>query len=127
MFRLIAIAIAIAIAVFVGGAAAAENSSFVGLVDPTMPLQLSLEGVSQERLGERVTEVVIEQKTYTVSSILVRPDAKFALINQRRVSEGDEIEGAVVTRIDREGVTLQRGIESIRLALYKQSIKKPRL
>lgn len=125
MFRLIAIAIAIA--VFVGGAAAAENSSFVGLVDPTMPLQLSLEGVSQERLGERVTEVVIEQKTYTVSSILVRPDAKFALINQRRVSEGDEIEGAVVTRIDREGVTLQRGIESIRLSLYKQSIKKPRL
>ena len=125
MFRLIAIAIAIA--VFVGGAAAAENSSFVGLVDPTMPLQLSLEGVSQERLGERVTEVVIEQKTYTVSSLLVRPDAKFALINQRRVSEGDEIEGAVVTRIDREGVTLQRGIESIRLSLYKQSIKKPRL
>lgn len=123
MFRLIAIATA----VFVGGAAAAENSSFVGLVDPTMPLQLSLEDVSQERLGERVSEVVIEQKTYTVSSILVRPDAKFALINQRRVSEGDEIEGAVVTRIDREGVTLQRGIESIRLSLYKQSIKKPRL
>ena len=122
MFRLIAIATA----VFVGGAAAAENSSFVGLVDPTMPLQLSLEGVSQERLGERVTEVVIEQKTYTVSSILVRPGAKFALINQRRVSEGDEIEGAVVTRIDRDGVTLQRGIESIRLSLYKQSIKKPR-
>ncbi|MGB1343842.1 MAG: hypothetical protein ACPHF3_13745 [Pseudomonadales bacterium] len=123
MFRLVVVVIAI----LFGSATDAENSNYVGLVDPTMPLQLSLEGVAKERLGERVTEVVIEQKTYTVSSILVRPDAKFALINQQRVSEGDAIDGAVVASIDREGVTLQRGIESIRLSLYKQSIKKPRL
>ncbi|MGB1423869.1 MAG: hypothetical protein ACPHAN_14090 [Pseudomonadales bacterium] len=123
MFRLVVVVIAI----LLGSATDAENSNYVGLVDPTMPLQLSLEGVAKERLGERVTEVVIEQKTYTVSSILVRPDAKFALINQQRVSEGDAIDGAVVASIDREGVTLQRGIESIRLSLYKQSIKKPRL
>jgi len=122
MFRLIAI---VGFIVF-GDGTNAEIASFAGLVDPTMPLQLSLEGVSRDRLGERVTEVVIEQKTYSVSSILVRPDAKFALINNRRVSEGDEIEGAVVASIDREGVTLRRGIETIRLSLYEQSIKKAR-
>ena len=100
--------------------------NFVGLVDPTMPLQLSLSGVTEDQLGERVTEVVIESKTYQVSSILVRPNGKYALINRQQVQEGDEIEGAVVAKIDRDGVTLQRGIEAIRLSLYKDSTKRPR-
>ena len=104
----------------------AAPQSFAGLVDPTMPLQLSLEGVAKDQLGERVTEVVIESKTYQVSSILVRPNGKYALINQQTLQEGDEIEGAVVVKIDRDGVTLQRGIESIRLSLYKDSTKRPR-
>ena len=102
------------------------SQNFVGLVDPTMPLQLSLSGVTEDQLGERVTEVVIESKTYQVSSILVRPNGKYALINQQQVQEGDEIEGAVVTKIDRDGVTLQRGIEAIRLSLYKDSTKRAR-
>ena len=102
------------------------SRNFVGLVDPTMPLQLSLSGVTEDQLGERVTEVVIESKTYQVSSILVRPNGKYALINQQQVQEGDEIEGAVVAKIDRDGVTLQRGIEAIRLSLYKDSTKRPR-
>ena len=102
------------------------SQNFVGLVDPTMPLQLSLSGVTEDQLGERVTEVVIESKTYQVSSILVRPNGKYALINQQQVQEGDEIEGAVVAKIDRDGVTLQRGIEAIRLSLYKDSTKRPR-
>ena len=102
------------------------SQNFVGLVDPTMPLQMSLEGVAENQLGERVTEVVIESKTYQVSSILVRPNGKYALINQQQVQEGDEIEGAVVAKIDRDGVTLQRGIEAIRLSLYKDSTKRPR-
>lgn len=100
--------------------------NFAGLVDPTMPLQMSLEGVARDQLGERVTEVVIESKTYQVSSILIRPNGKYALINQQQVQEGDEIEGAVVAKIDRDGVTLQRGIEAIRLSLYKDSTKRPR-
>jgi len=102
------------------------SQNFVGLVDPTMPLQLSLSGVTEDQLGERVTEVVIESKTYQVSSILVRPNGKYALINQQQVQEGDEIEGAVVAKIDRDGVTLQRGIEAIRLSLYKDSTKRAR-
>ena len=102
------------------------SQNFVGLVDPTMPLQLSLSGVTEDKLGERVTEVVIESKTYQVSSILVRLNGKYALINQQHVQEGDEIEGAVVAKIDRDGVTLQRGIEAIRLSLYKDSTKRPR-
>ncbi|MGY8854259.1 MAG: hypothetical protein ACKVKN_15240 [Pseudomonadales bacterium] len=122
MFRLVLILVLGCCVSKVWGA----SQNFVGLVDPTMPLQLSLQGVTRDQLGERVTEVVIESKTYQVSSILVRPNGKYALINQQQVQEGDEIEGAVVAKIDRDGVTLQRGIEAIRLSLYKDSTKRPR-
>jgi hypothetical protein len=122
MFRLVLILVLGCCVSKVWGA----SQNFVGLVDPTMPLQLSLQGVTSDQLGERVTEVVIESKTYQVSSILIRPNGKYALINQQQVQEGDEIEGAVVTKIDRDGVTLQRGIEAIRLSLYKDSTKRAR-
>ena len=122
MFRLVLILVLGCCVSKVWGA----TPNFVGLVDPTMPLQLSLSGVTEDQLGERVTEVVIESKTYQVSSILVRPNGKYALINQQQVQEGDEIEGAVVAKIDRDGVTLQRGIEAIRLSLYKDSTKRAR-
>jgi len=122
MFRLVLILVLGCCVSKVWGA----SQNFVGLIDPTMPLQLSLQGVTRDQLGERVTEVVIESKTYQVSSILVRPNGKYALINQQQVQEGDEIEGAVVAKIDRDGVTLQRGIEAIRLSLYKDSTKRPR-
>ena len=122
MFRLVLILVLGCCVSKVWGA----SQNFVGLVDPTMPLQLSLQGVTRDQLGERVTEVVIESKTYQVSSILIRPNGKYALINQQQVQEGDEIEGAVVAKIDRDGVTLQRGIEAIRLSLYKDSTKRPR-
>lgn len=110
--------------IFMGSSVLADD--FLGLVDPTMPLQLSLDGVTEAELGERVTEVTIESKVYQVSSILVRPNRKYALINERRVQEGDEIDGARVASIDREGVTLMRGIEAIRLSLHKASTKRTR-
>ena len=115
---------AVVFIIFMGSSVLADD--FLGLVDPTMPLQLSLDGVTEAELGERVTEVTIESKVYQVSSILVRPNRKYALINERRVQEGDEIDGARVASIDREGVTLMRGIEAIRLSLHKASTKRTR-
>ena len=108
-------------------ATVAENR-FEGLVDPTLPLQLSLKGVSSESLGLRVDTEAVQRLAsgYRVSSILIRGEAPVAFVNNQQVSVGSEVDGAVVASIDREGVTLTRGIEEFRVTLYGDSPKRKR-
>ena len=108
--------------------ASAADNRFEGLVDPTLPLQLSLKGVSSESLGLRVNTEVVQRLAggYRVSSILIRGKDPVAFVNDQRVSVGSEIDGAVVASIDREGVTLTRGIEEFRVTLYGDSPKRKR-
>jgi len=108
--------------------ASAADNRFEGLVDPTLPLQLSLKGVSSESLGLRVNTEVVQRLAggYRVSSILIRGKAPVAFVNNQQVSVGSEIDGAVVASIDREGVTLTRGIEEFRVMLYGDSPKRKR-
>jgi len=108
--------------------ASAADNRFEGLVDPTLPLQLSLKGVSSESLGLRVNTEVVQRLAggYRVSSILIRGKDPIAFVNDQQVSVGSEIDGAVVASIDREGVTLTRGIEEFRVTLYGDSPKRKR-
>ena len=108
--------------------ASAADNRFEGLVDPTLPLQLSLKGVSSESLGLRVNTEVVQRLAggYRVSSILIRGKDPVAFVNDQQVSIGSEIDGAVVASIDREGVTLTRGIEEFRVTLYSDSPKRKR-
>ena len=108
--------------------ASAADNRFEGLVDPTLPLQLSLKGVSSESLGLRVNTEAVQRLAggYHVSSILIRDKAPVAFVNIQQVSVGSEIDGAVVASIDREGVTLTRGIEEFRVTLYGDSPKRKR-
>ena len=108
--------------------ASAADDRFEGLVDPTLPLQLSLKGVSSESLGLRVNTEVVQRLAggYRVSSILIRGKDPVAFVNDQQVSVGSEIDGAVVASIDREGVTLTRGIEEFRVTLYGDSPKRKR-
>ena len=102
---------------------------FKGLIDPTEPLQISLKGVDSESLGLRVNldSLLRLAADYRVSSIIIRGDKRIAVVNDERVEEGSEIDGAVVASIDREGVTLTRGIEEFRVELYGASPKKKRV
>ena len=102
---------------------------FKGLIDPTEPLQLSLKGVDAESLGLRVNldSLLRLAADYRVSSIIIRGDKRIAVVNDERVEEGSEIDGAVVASIDREGVTLTRGIEEFRVELYGASPKRKRV
>jgi len=132
MFKLLRIVVTI----FLVGAAlvvlAADEDvqdRFKGLIDPTEPLQLSLKGVDAESLGLRVNldSLLRLAADYRVSSIIIRGDKRIAVVNDERVEEGSEIDGAVVASIDREGVTLTRGIEEFRVELYGVSPKKKRV
>jgi len=93
-----------------------------------LPLQLSLKGVSSESLGLRVNTEVVQRLAggYRVSSILIRGKDPIAFVNDQQVSVGSEIDGAVVASIDRDGVTLTRGIEEFRVTLYGDSPKRKR-
>ena len=106
-----------------------EKNRFKGLIDPTEPLQLSLKGVDAESLGIRVNSDALLRlaANYRVSSIIIRGDKRIAIVNDDRVEEGSEIDGAVVASIDREGVTLTRGIEEFRVELYGVSPKRKRV
>ena len=106
-----------------------EKNRFKGLIDPTEPLQLSLKGVDAESLGIRVNSDALLRLAadYRVSSIIIRGDKQIAVVNDERVEEGSEIDGAVVASIDREGVTLTRGIEEFRVELYGASPKRKRM
>ena len=106
-----------------------EKNRFKGLIDPTEPLQLSLKGVDAESLGIRVNSDALLRLAadYRVSSIIIRGDKRIAIVNDDRVEEGSEIDGAVVASIDREGVTLTRGIEEFRVELYGVSPKRKRV
>lgn len=48
-----------------------------------------------------------------------------AVINDKRVTIGDEINGALVVAIDRNGVTLRINDEESRINLYSTNIKSP--
>ena len=110
----------------------ADNDSqerFRGLIDPTEPLQLSLKGVDAESLGIRVNSDALLRLAadYRVSSIFIRGDKRIAVVNDERVEESSEIDGAVVASIDREGVTRTRGIEEFRVELYGAAPKRKRV
>ena len=100
----------------------ATDQRFADLIDPTVPLQLSLEGIDSELLGSRVSEVVQKMTgTFKVSSVLIRGDQSVAFLNNQRVSVGSQIDGVTVVKIDRDGVVLRRGIEEFRVNLHEGS------
>jgi len=108
----------------VAGYVIATDQRFADLIDPTLPLQLSLEGIDSELLGSRVSEVVQKMTgTFKVSSVLIRGEQSVAFLNNQRVSVGSQIDGVTVVKIDRDGVVLRRGIEEFRVNLHEGSAK----
>ena len=100
-------------------AVAADSDLFMEeLVDPTAPLSGSRVAPTQN-LASMFSLI----SSYRVSSILVRPNTKVAVINSRQVREGEMIGNAEVVRIEKDAVTLQVAGEERVLSLYNRSIK----
>lgn len=100
---------------------------FRGLVDPTMPLQLSLRGVDETGLGIRSSGASRRLGAdYKLSAILFRGDEPSAIVNKQRVAVGESIDGAEVIEIQRDGVIMLKGIDRFRVALYQSGVKRMR-
>lgn len=63
---------------------------------------------------------------YTLSSLLISPTRKIAIINQKRVQEGEFIDGKKVLKIEKHGVLLQgQNGEPRLLEMFTKEVKKP--
>jgi hypothetical protein len=94
-----------------------RDLSLENLVDPTAPLNVN--AIANQPQATTFNPV----SSYRVSSILIRPNLKVAVINSRRVSEGEMIGNAEVVRIDKHAVTLLVAGEEQVLEMYGRSIK----
>lgn len=108
------------------GQACAEIIDGEEFRDPTVPVVDTSKIAIQEEDGgllglfNRATA-----PTYSVSFVRVSSTSPMAVINDKRVTIGDEIDGAVVKEIDRSGVTLLVDNAETRISLYSTSIKSP--
>ena len=62
--------------------------------------------------------------TFVVSAIFVSEDRRVAIVNGRRVTEGDEVDGAVVVKIQADGLRLNLGGLAIDAHLTPASFQK---
>jgi len=87
------------------------------LIDPTAPFLLEVES------AEPVTNLFATLNSYELNSILIRDDFRVAVINSKRVKEGELIGSARVVSIERGKVTLDLDGEERVLNLHGAPIK----
>ncbi len=98
------------------GAGAAEEV----LVDPTRPLDLRLLS-GEVSINEEGGVVLLP--VFNLNSVLIREGSRLAVVNEQRVAVGDSVNGAVVTAIDNDGVTLNVGGAALNIKLHESSIR----
>jgi MSHA biogenesis protein MshK len=90
------------------------------LEDPTRPppsLATPPAPPAEDKVGET---------SWVLSSILISPSRRLAVINGRTLAPGDKLGDAVVREIRPSGVRLQRGDETVTLPLLPAPVKAPR-
>ena len=91
-------------------------------VDPTRPLMMT---ASRGNVDSSVTEMIrnVVPASYDVSFVRASSTSPIAVINDQRVTIGDEIGGATVVAIDRNGVTLSINDQERRISVFTTNIK----
>lgn len=103
------------------GALFAASDDLQTLPDPTRPVLYDFQAAAAS--GNLLDSFFTPTASYTLSSVLIREQARIAVVNGKRVQVGDDVDGARVQRIDPAGVILDQNGEQITLALYASSIK----
>jgi len=99
----------------------AANTAIAGqLIDPTMPAHYKSDtGI--------VADIVVADSiapSWTLNSTLMSPKQKIAIINNRQLIVGDEIDGAVIKEIGHQHVKLLYQDQIITLDLHRSFISK---
>lgn len=84
------------------------------LGDPTRPPDVSTVAVESPESGDA---------PFRVSTILIAPGRKVAIVNGSRVEVGDEVGGATVSEINAQAVLLEMTGEEFELRISGQPVK----
>lgn len=83
-----------------------------GLEDPTRPPE------------KRAPASAVSVAAPRLTSILVGPDRRLAMINNRIMVEGERVGGVVLEKIDADAVVVRTGGRRMRLSLVSKNIVK---
>lgn len=89
------------------------------LDDPTRPPFFMATGKKPPTVIRRKTP-----KVWELTSTLISPQRKVAVINGRTVSEGDRIDKAIVVKITHASVRLRRGTRDFTVVLFPNLVTK---
>ncbi len=89
-------------------------SAHAELGDPTRPPDVSTVAVESPESGDA---------PFRVSTILIAPGRKVAIVNGSRVEVGDEVGGATVSEINAQAVLLEMTGEEFELRISGQPVK----
>ena len=103
--------------VMLAATARAELVNGEDLIDPTAPFLLRADSNSP------LLNVFATFNNYEVSSILIRPNLRLAVVNSQRVRVGDNIGNAEIVNIEQDRVTINLDGETRELMLHGGSIK----
>ena len=103
--------------VMLAATARAELVNGEDLIDPTAPFLLRADSNSP------LLNVFATFNNYEVSSILIRPNLRLAVVNSQRVRVGDNIGNAEIVNIEQDRVTINLEGETRELMLHGGSIK----
>lgn len=97
--------------------ARAEMVNGEDLIDPTAPLLLQASPTSS------LLDIFVSSDNYEVTSILIRPSLRIAVINGKRARIGDIVGNAEVVNIENDSVLIRINGEESELRLRDGSVK----
>ncbi len=125
MYRVTTQLAGVLLAMVIISAAHAEIIDGEDFIDPTRPLiMLATQREGVESAAQNMIRNIVPS-SFTVTFVRASSNSPMAVINEQRVTLGDEISGATVIAIDRSGVTLSVNNEERRYSVYQTNIKSP--
>lgn len=108
-----------------GGSVLADVIDGEELADPTRPLMLV--GTGSDATDSSVADMIraVVPSSYDVSFVRASSTSPIAVINDQRVTIGDQVGGATVVAIDRNSVTLSINDQERRISVFGRDIKTP--